>query len=276
MRAVEPAGRAGAGPEAGDDPGVGAGTDPGAGSVTGADPRAGEANGATPLVGRPSWLRIEIWRIRHCQRRKASRIRSLARSSRTTFESDCIDPHRYAELRSSSLRTVSTEPDDDSVVHPSANLCQGFRGRIGVRVGSRRLGGNGGSASVFCHDHSREREGRKMRRSSGAHEVGATPETREPPAGAASRPTLHRTAAGLLPGRPPCVGEPVEVRSLQAIEDAVENRGEGITSVAETSCEMRNESPDCALAPPRTSTRPGRRGGRRNRPRGPVTAFIPT
>ena len=115
-----------------------------------------------------------------------------------------------------------------------------------------------------------------MRRSSGAHEVGATPGTREPPAGAASRPTLHRTAAGLLPGRPPCVGEPVEVRSLQAIEDAVENRGEGITSVAETSCEMRNESPDRALAPPRTSTRPGRRGGRRNRPRGPVTAFIPT
>lgn len=101
----------------------------------------------------------------------------------------------------------------------------------------------------------------RLGRSSGAHEVEATPETREPPAGAASRPTLHRTAAGLLPGRPPCVGELVEVRSLQAIEDAVENRGEGITSVAETSCEMRNESPDRALAPP--APQPAARAGNR-------------
>ena len=70
-----------------------AGTDSAVGtdSVAETDPGTGDASGAIPLVGRPSCLRIEIWRIRHCQRRKALRNRSLARSRRTTFESGCID-----------------------------------------------------------------------------------------------------------------------------------------------------------------------------------------
>ena len=250
MRAVEPVRRAepGVGPEAGDDPGVGDGTDPGTGSAAGADPGTGEASGATPLVGRPSWLRIEIWRIRHCQRRKASRIRSLAWSSRRTFESDCIDPHRYAELRSPGLGSVSAEPDDGSIGRPNASFCQGSRGRIEVRGGPRRLDGNGDSASVFRHDHSREfaapRSAPAVRwarsaspatawRSAGRAAAPATaaPSSRSPPA---RRETSARTARRR--GRP---------RTRRARRSSV-----------------RFE-------------RPGRRGGRRNRPRGPVKTFIP-
>ena len=146
MRAMEPAPWAesepGVGPESRDfsetgvDSAAGAdsvaGTDSavGTGSVAETDPGTGDASGAIPLVGRPSCLRIEIWRIRHCQRRKASRIRSLARSRRTTFEPDCIDP--ADTLGSSGPWTVSAELDDESIGRLSTSFCPGFRGRIEV------------------------------------------------------------------------------------------------------------------------------------------------
>ena len=195
MRAMEPARRAwpGVGPDAGDDPGVGAG------------PGTEEASGATPLVGRPSWLRIEIWRIRHCQRRKASRIRSLAQSSRTTFESDCIDPHRYAEESGPSDgfrragRRLRRAPERKRLPRLPGGESKSEAdpvGRTGTAIRQTS------SAMIIA---GRERAGRR----DGVQGSGkrATPRTGEPPAGDASGPTLNQ-AAGSLPERPPRVGEP--------------------------------------------------------------------